>query len=107
MACRIMKADRRVGGQGAVAFAREVNNPDKQLAVKFFFADDAFEREAAVAAIEVWLRHLCQLVLWQLVLTLPLTLPVTLLMPVSVPKASMLSSMPFIRHTPAIMEHPA
>jgi hypothetical protein len=42
-----------VGSQGAVAFAEAAGRQEKQLAVKFFFSDDAFKREAVIASVKV------------------------------------------------------
>jgi hypothetical protein len=36
-----------------VAFAEAAGHPEKQLAIKFFFSDDAYEREVFIASVEV------------------------------------------------------
>ena len=40
---------RRVGGQGLVLFAQDINNPMQQYAVKFFLHDSSFRVERAAA----------------------------------------------------------
>jgi hypothetical protein len=36
-----------------VAFAEAVGHQQKELAIKFFFSDDAFKREVFIASVEV------------------------------------------------------
>jgi hypothetical protein len=36
-----------------VAFAEAAGQQEKQLAIKFFFSDDAFKREVLIASVEV------------------------------------------------------
>jgi hypothetical protein len=38
-----------MGGQGAVAFAQHAYDNTRELAVKFFFSEAAFRREAAIS----------------------------------------------------------
>ena len=55
--CRLKGAQhRRLGGQGAVVFARLAYNSETELAVKFFFDQAAFEKEAETAQIPVCAR---------------------------------------------------
>jgi hypothetical protein len=49
----VKRHGRRFGGQGAVAFAEAAGHPEQQLAIKFFFSDDAYEREVFIASVEV------------------------------------------------------
>jgi hypothetical protein len=39
---------RRIGGQGAVAFGHETKNECRELAIKFFFKENAFHLEKQV-----------------------------------------------------------
>ena len=53
-ACRLdNRKGRRGGGQGAVAFARRVEDANREFAIKFFFSDSAFSRESSIANIPV------------------------------------------------------
>lgn len=53
-ACRIVERyGRRIGGQGAVAFAQHLYDANRELAVKFFFELDAFRRERDLARVRV------------------------------------------------------
>ena len=52
--CRLIgRHGRRMGGQGAVAFAHEKTNVGHELAIKFFFQEAAFHREAGIAQVKV------------------------------------------------------
>ena len=55
--CRLVgRHGRRMGGQGAVAFGHHVGDANRELAVKFFFSEDAFRRERDVAQVKVRAR---------------------------------------------------
>ena len=52
--CRLVgRHGRRMGGQGAVAFAHKTNDVGHELAIKFFFQEAAFHREAGITQVQV------------------------------------------------------
>jgi hypothetical protein len=56
--CRLSERHgRRMGGQGAVAFAHHAQDENRELAIKFFFAQEAFVRERNLAQVKVRMRH--------------------------------------------------